>query len=61
MATGIISSGTCLLGPSWLSCALLAAASAGVLVLGAALTARLLLFRPGVAADIQAPTPRDPD
>ena len=41
MATGIISTGTFLLEPSWLSRALLAAASAGLVVLGAALAARL--------------------
>ena len=55
MATGIISTGTFLLGPSWLSLALLAAASAGLLVLASALAARLAFFRPNVAADIQAP------
>ena len=55
MATGIISTGAFLLGPSWLSLALLAAASAGLLVLGAALAARLVFFRSSVAADIQAP------
>jgi tellurite resistance protein TehA-like permease len=55
MATGIISTGTFLLGPSWLSLALLAAACAGLLVLAAALAARLAFFRSSVAADIQAP------
>jgi tellurite resistance protein TehA-like permease len=55
MATGIISTGTFLLGPSWLSLALLAAASAGLAVLGAALAARIIYFRSSVAADIQAP------
>jgi len=55
MATGIISTGTFLLGPSWLSLGLLAAASAGLLVLAAALAARLAFFRSNVAADIQAP------
>jgi tellurite resistance protein TehA-like permease len=55
MATGIISTGTFLLGPSWLSRALLAAASAGLLVLAAALAARLVFFRSSVAADIKAP------
>ena len=55
MATGIISTGTFLLGPSWLSRALLAAASAGLVVLGAALLTRVALFRSSVAADIQAP------
>jgi tellurite resistance protein TehA-like permease len=55
MATGIISTGTFLLGPSWLSVALLAAASAGLLVLAIALAARLVLYRSSVAADIKAP------
>jgi tellurite resistance protein TehA-like permease len=55
MATGIISTGTFLLGPSWLSNALLAAACAGLAVLGAALVMRLLFFRASVAADIRAP------
>ena len=55
MATGIISTGTFLLGPSWLSRALLAAASIGLVVLGAALVLRLAMFRSSVAADIQAP------
>ena len=55
MATGIISTGTYLLGPSWLSRALLAAASIGLVVLSAALLARVIIFRSSVAADIQAP------
>ena len=55
LATGTISTGTFLLGPSWPSRALLAAASAGLVVLGAALTARLVFFRSSVAADIKAP------
>ena len=55
MATGIISTAAFSLGPSWLSLALLAAASAGLVVLGAALVMRLLYFRPSVAADIRAP------
>ena len=55
MATGIISTGTFLLGPSWLSRALLAAASAGLVVLSAALLVRLAIFRSSVVADIQAP------
>ena len=55
LATGIISTGTFLLGPSWLSGALLGAASAGLVVLGAALTARLVFFHSSVAADIKAP------
>jgi tellurite resistance protein TehA-like permease len=55
MATGIISTGTFLLGPSWLSRALLVVAAAGLLVLSAALAARLALFRSSVAADLRAP------
>jgi len=55
MATGIISTGTYLLGPWWLSLALLAAASAGLVVLAVALTARLMFFRSAVAADLRAP------
>jgi len=55
MATGIVSVGTFQLGPSWLSRVLLVIACAGVVVLGAALVARLALFRPSVAADIRAP------
>jgi tellurite resistance protein TehA-like permease len=55
MATGIISTGTFLLGPSWLSRALLAAAAAGLLVLTAALAVRLVRFRSSIAADIKAP------
>jgi tellurite resistance protein TehA-like permease len=55
MATGIISTGTFSLGPSWLSSALLVVAAAGLVVLGSALAARLLLFRASVAADIRAP------
>ena len=55
MATGIISTGAFLLGPSWLSRALLAAASAGLVVLGVALLARVAFFRSSVAADVRAP------
>jgi tellurite resistance protein TehA-like permease len=55
MATGIISTGMFLLGPSWLSTALLVATAAGLVVLGAALAARLVWFRASVAADIGAP------
>jgi tellurite resistance protein TehA-like permease len=55
MATGIISTGTYLLGPSWLSRALLVLAAAGLAVLSAALVIRLARFRPSVAADIRAP------
>jgi tellurite resistance protein TehA-like permease len=55
MATGIISTGTYLLGPAWLSRALLAVAVAALVVLVVALAARLVLFRSRVAADIRAP------
>jgi len=55
MATGIVSIGTRLLGPSWLSVALLAVASAGLVVLAVMLTARLVLYRRNVAADVRAP------
>ena len=55
MATGIISTGTFMLGPSWLSDALLAATCAGLAVLGAALVMRLVFFRSNVAADVRAP------
>jgi tellurite resistance protein TehA-like permease len=55
MATGIISTGAFLLGPSWLSRVLLAAASAGLVVLAAALAMRLAFFRSSVAADVRAP------
>jgi tellurite resistance protein TehA-like permease len=55
MATGIISIGTSLLGPSWLSRVLLAFTVAGLVVLAAALVIRLACFRSSVAADIMAP------
>ena len=55
MATGIISTGTYLQGPSWLSRILLAAASIGLVVLSAALLARVAIFPSSLAADIQAP------
>ena len=55
MATGIISVGTFQLGPSWLSVVMLVIACAGLVVLGAALIARLALFRASIAADIRAP------
>jgi len=55
MATGIISTGTFLLGPSWLSRALLVVAAAGLVVLGVALVIRLIAFLPFVAADVRAP------
>lgn len=44
MAAAIISTGAFLLGPSWLSRALLPAASTGLLVLSAALVIRLAFF-----------------
>jgi tellurite resistance protein TehA-like permease len=55
MATGIISTGAALLGPAWLSRALLVVASAGFIVLAGALAVRVARFRSRVAADIRAP------
>jgi tellurite resistance protein TehA-like permease len=55
MATGIISTGTFLLGPSWLSRVLLVIASAGFAVLVAALVIQLARHRSRVVADFQAP------
>ena len=55
MATGIVSTGAFLLGPSWLSRVLLVVASAGLVVLSVALVIRLIRFRPNVVADINAP------
>src|SRR5215468_1905195 len=55
MATGIISTGTFALGPSWLSRALLVIAVAGTVTLAIALLIRLTAFRPNVIADFKAP------
>jgi len=55
MASGIVSTGAFLLGPSWLSQVLLVAASAGLAVLSVALVIRLIRFRPSVVADVHAP------
>jgi tellurite resistance protein TehA-like permease len=55
MATGIISTGTFALGPSWLSRLLLVMASIGFAVLAVALLLRLSRYRYSVAADIRAP------
>jgi tellurite resistance protein TehA-like permease len=55
MASGIISTGTHLLGPSWLSLAMLAVASAALAVLAVMTGAKVVLYRSGVAADIRAP------
>jgi tellurite resistance protein TehA-like permease len=55
MATGIISTGTFLLGPSWLSRVLLVIAAAGLVVLSVALVIRLVSFPSSVAADVRAP------
>jgi tellurite resistance protein TehA-like permease len=55
LATGIISTGTLLLGPSWLSQALLVIASAGFVLLIVALVIRLARYRTQVAADFRAP------
>ena len=55
MATGIISTGTFLLGPSWLSQALLVIASIGFVVLIVALGIRLARYRSQVASDFRNP------
>lgn len=55
MATGIISTGTDLLGPDWLSQALLAIGAAGFVLLSLALVLRVLFFRSAVVADLRAP------
>jgi len=55
MATEIISTGTFLLGPSWLSQALLVIAAIGFVVLIVALVIRLARYRAQVAADFRAP------
>src|ERR1039458_10259046 len=55
MATGIISTGTFALGPSWLSRLLLVVASIGFAVLATALVLRLARYRSSVAADARAP------
>jgi tellurite resistance protein TehA-like permease len=55
MATSIISTGTFLLGPSWLSRVLLVIASAGLAVLIAALVVQLVFFRPTVVAGLRDP------
>jgi len=55
MATGIISTGAFLLGPSWLSLALLVIASIGFVVLVVALLIWLARYRSRVVAELQAP------
>jgi len=55
MATSIISTGTFLLGPSWLSRGLLVIASAGFVVLGVAVVIQLALFRQSMAAAFHDP------
>ncbi len=55
MATSIISTGTFLLGPPWLSRVLLVIASAGLAVVIVAMVLQLALFRPGVAAGFRDP------
>src|SRR5215469_5318291 len=55
MATGIISTGTFLLGPSWLSQALLVIASIGFVVLVVALVIWLARYRYRVVAEFRAP------
>jgi tellurite resistance protein TehA-like permease len=55
MATGIISEGTFLVGPSWLSRVLLVVAAAGLAGLAVAFLIRLAVFPADVAADAKAP------
>jgi tellurite resistance protein TehA-like permease len=55
MATGIISTGNFLLGPPWLSQALLVIAATGFVMLIVALVIRLARYRTHVAADFRAP------
>jgi tellurite resistance protein TehA-like permease len=55
MATSIISTGSFLLGPSWLSRVLLVIASAGLAVLIVALAIQLVFFRPSVVAGFHDP------
>jgi len=55
MATGIISVGTDAFGPAWLSRALLAVATIGLVILAGMLAARLWRFWPNVAADARTP------
>jgi tellurite resistance protein TehA-like permease len=55
MATSIISTGSFLLGPSWLSQALLAIGSAGLVVLGVAQVIQFAFFRSNVAAAFRDP------
>jgi tellurite resistance protein TehA-like permease len=55
MATGIISVGADAFGPAWLSRALLAIATIGLVVLAGMLLIRLLRYRANVAADARAP------
>jgi len=55
LATGIISTDAFLLGPSWLSVALLGIASTGFAVLIAALVVWLDRYRSRVVAELQAP------
>jgi len=55
MATGIISTCTLLLGPSWVSQVLLVTASAGFALLIIALVIRLARYRSRVAADFRDP------
>lgn len=55
MATGIISTGTFLLGPSWLSRVLLFLASAGFVVLLGALILRSIFYRSNLVKDARSP------
>jgi len=55
MATGIISTGTFVFGPTWLSRLLLVVTSLGFVVLATALAVRLVRFRSSVVKDVRAP------
>jgi tellurite resistance protein TehA-like permease len=55
LATGIISTGTLLLGPSWLSQAMLVIASIGFVLLVVVLVIRLARYRSQMAADFRDP------
>jgi tellurite resistance protein TehA-like permease len=55
MATGIVSTGVHSFGPAWLSRFLLIVAGGGLLILGAALVARVVVFPADVRRDAAAP------
>jgi tellurite resistance protein TehA-like permease len=55
MATGIVSADTYVLGPAWLSRALLAIAASGLVLLTGMLAVRLWHFRSSVTGDLRSP------